>query len=244
MSRPNGIVALIPARAGSKGIPGKNVRPFLGRPLLVWTVETALASGVFDAVILSTDSPSIAALGREAGAEAPFLRPAELARDDAPTAPVARHALDFLVGRGQRPTHVFILEPTSPGRRPGHIRQAAELLLSGSCDTVASIGEVPHHHAPVKQLRLTPDGRVAGLDGTHPRDMIHRRQDLPTSYAFDGLIFACRAECLWRNPPTLWGERVAGMPVDPRYCADLDRPEDWAWAEAKLRDVLLEGQGT
>jgi CMP-N,N'-diacetyllegionaminic acid synthase len=229
------MLAVIPARAGSKGIPRKNVRPFLGKPLLVWAVEVALASEVFDRVVVSTDEEEIAELGRSAGAEAPFLRPPELAADETPTAPVVRHALDEL---GESPKHVLVVEPTSPARQPFHLREAADLLVASGADSVASVSAVPHHFDPAKQLRLAADGTIAGQDGTPVAELSHRRQELSTLYAFDGIVFGCRAELVRRDPPTLWGERVVGYVVDPRYAIDLDRREDWAAAEARVRDLL------
>ena len=232
-------LAVVPARGTSTGIPRKNVRELLGRPLLAWTVEAALASGVCERVLVSTEDDEIAETARACGAEVPFLRPQELARDDTPTAPVVRHALDWLRAGGEAlPELVLVLEPTSPTRRPAHIREAVELLASSGADSVASVSEVPHHHVAEKQLRLAGDGALTGLDGTPVGAMTHRRQDLPVRYALNGLVFACRSELLLREPPTLWGDRVLGFVVDPRFAVDLDGPEDWAVAEARLREIL------
>lgn len=228
------ILALIPARGGSKGIPRKNARAFLGRPLVAWAVDAALASGICDRVVVSTDDEELAAISREAGAEVPFLRPPELAGDEVGTAAVAHHALDALVWDAEQ---VLVLEPTSPARRPVHVRDAALLLARPQVDSVASVSAVPHHHVPSKVLRLSESGTLEGADGTPIAEMIHRRQDLETLYAFNGIVFGCRVELLHRDPPTLWGGRVAAHVVDPRYAIDLDRPEDWAPAEARVREL-------
>jgi CMP-N,N'-diacetyllegionaminic acid synthase len=233
------VLGLVPARSGSKGIPGKNMRPFLGRPLVMRAVEAGLASGALDRVVVSTDEESIADVARAAGAEVPFLRPAALADDDTPTAPVVSHALAVLRDDdGWVPDLVAILEPTSPGRLPEHVRGAIDLLGSTGADSVATVSEVPHHYAPTKQLDLAAGGAIAGVDGTAVRDLVHRRQDLRQAYAFDGIVFACRASLVLADPPTIWGDRVLGYRVDPLYAVDLDRPEDWAPAEAKLAEVL------
>ncbi len=237
----SGILAVIPARGGSKGIPRKNVRAFLGKPLLAWTVLAAQKSQVADRIVVSTDDEEIAAICRSLDVEIPFLRPHELAGDEVPTGPVIRHALDWMHGNdGWVPGHVLVLEPTSPGRRTQHIREAAALLINSGADTVASVSEIPHHYVPPKALQLQRDGVVVGADGTHPREMIHRRQELPRYYAFNGLIFACKVELLLQDSPTLWGERVLGYVVDAEYSVDLDRHGDWVPAEAQLR-LILEG---
>src|SRR5437867_3952753 len=130
----HGFVAIVPARGSSRGIPRKNVKDLLGRPLLAWTVDAARESGVCDRIVVSTDDEEIAAVARGCGAETPFLRQAELARDKTPTAPVVKDALERLHDRFD---YVLVLEPTSPTRRPHHVREAAELLLESSADSLA-----------------------------------------------------------------------------------------------------------
>lgn len=236
------VVAVVPARGASKGVPRKNVREFLGKPLLAWTIQAATESGVLDRIVLSTEDREIAEAGKAWGAEVPFLRPAELAGDAVPTAPVVCHALDSLRrGEGLCPDYVMVLEPTGPARQPFHVREALELLIRSRADSLASISEVPHHFVPEKILKREADGTVRGVRGTPVRDMIHRRQDLPRHYAFNGLIFACRAAVLLEsNPPTLWGERVVGYETDPKYNVDIDTPEDWVAGEAQMRRILGE----
>jgi CMP-N-acetylneuraminic acid synthetase len=224
-------VVVIPARGASKGIPRKNVKPFLGRPLLAWTVETALETGV-GPVVVSTEDDEVAEVARAAGAEV-VRRPVELAGDEVPTAPAVRHAVESL---DEAPRFVLVLEPTAPARQPLHVRGALELLESSGADSVATISEVPYHHVAEKQLRVGPDGSLAALDGRPVAAMTHRRQEVEPVYAFNGLVWGCRAEVLAGD--TLWGERVVGYIVDPRYAIDLDRPEDWEPAEARVRELL------
>lgn len=230
------VLVLVPARGGSRGIPRKNVRLFLGRPLLTWTVETAIASGAADRVVVSTEDDEVAAAAADAGAEV-LPRPPELSCDDVPTADVVRHALQTLAERdGYVPEHVLVLEPTSPTRRPDHVRQALRLLEAGA-DSVATVSRVPHHFVPEKLVEVAADGTMRGLDATPLAAMMHRRQELEERWALDGLIFGCRSELVLRDPPTLWGERVAALRVDERYRVDLDAPEDWAPAEARMREL-------
>lgn len=232
------VVGVIPARGGSKSIPRKNIRVFLGKPLLAWTIEAARESGVFERLVLSTDDPAIAETGRRLGAEVPALRPKELAQDTSPTAPAVKHILQVLLQQGGVADIVVILEPTSPGRRPFHLREVVELMLSTGADSVASVSPIPHHYVPSKALELEPDGTLRGLDGTHMRDMVHRRQDVPSSFALNGIAYACRAGLLQGDPPTIWGTRVVGHVVDPKYSLDIDSPEDWLVAEARVRQIL------
>jgi CMP-N,N'-diacetyllegionaminic acid synthase len=232
-------IAIIPARGGSKGIPRKNIRPLLGRPLIEWTIEVALRAELFERVITSTDDPEIAAIARAAGSEVPFLRPPELATDTASTASAVRHVLlQLLQSSRLNAEHVFILEPTSPCRRVFHLQGALELLLSTGADSLASVSPVPHHYRPDKQLTLSLDDELCGANGTPVKDMIHRRQELKTTYAFDGIVFACKRELPLSEPATIWGTRVAGYRTDPMYAFDLDRPEDWPAAESRLREIL------
>lgn len=234
-----GVLAVIPARQGSRGIPGKNIRPFLGRPLLAWTVEAAKESGACDRIVLSTDGAEVAEIGRQCGAVAPFLRPTELAGDAAPTAPVIRHAVDWFAAHERwTPELVVVLEPTSPSRRGFHIREAIARLRETGADSLASVTEVPHHYHPDVALARQADGTLVGMRGTPVIRLPNRRQDLPACYAFNGLIWACRTEIVRRDPPTLWGERVQSYVVEPRYSIDLDRPEDWAAAEARCQELM------
>ena len=235
------IMAVIPARGGSRGIPGKNVRSFLGKPLLAWTIEVARESGVFARVLVSTDNEEIAEAGKRYGADVPFRRPPELARDETPTALVIRHAMEWCRSHNQElPEVVMVLEPTSPCRRPFHLIETAALFKQRAVESVASVSEVPHHYVHEKLLRLHPDGTMTGMDGTPIRDMRHRRQELPTYYAFNGLVFACRSALIMRDPTTLWGERVTAYCIDRKYNLDLDVPEDWAVAESCFRRLLQE----
>ena len=118
------VLALVPARGGSKGIPDKNIRPLAGRTLLEYAARVSEESGVVDRIILSTDSERIAEEGRRVGLEVPFLRPSELAQDDTPMLPVIEHAVDFVAREGWDPEIIVLLQPTSPLRTPAHIRTA------------------------------------------------------------------------------------------------------------------------
>src|SRR5258707_4684574 len=155
------VLGIVPARAGSKGVPGKNVRPLAGHTLLDYTAQAARESGVLDRVILSTDSREIADAGRRAGLEVPFMRPAALAADDTPMLPVIQHALAETAKHGWSPDVIVLLQPTSPLRRPDHIRDAVTMLGETNADSVVTVVEVPRHLSPdyvmrIEESRLPP----------------------------------------------------------------------------------------
>jgi len=214
-------LALITARGGSKGIPGKNLAPVRGKPLLAWSVEAARGAASVARVLLSTDDPRIADAGRAAGAEVPFLRPDEFARDDASLVPVVLHALDWLRREvGREPDAVLLLQPTSPLRDARDIDDAAE-LLAPDADAVVSV--CPTHHHPLFAQRLTADGTLerylpAGTD--YPR-----RQDVPPAYALNGAIYLVRPAAL-RKHRSFLPPRTRGYVMPPERSLDVDEPWD------------------
>src|SRR5262245_9555040 len=148
MSRVLGVVT---ARKGSKGIPGKNVRPLAGKPLILYTIEAAIASRAFDRVILSTDDEAAAAIAAAAGCEVPFMRPSELCRDDTPHLPVMQHAVAWLRDRESYEAEwVMTLLPTSPLRQPAHIRDSIALAMSTGADSVIGVDALPAHFNPMR----------------------------------------------------------------------------------------------
>ena len=175
------ILGLIPARAESTGIKRKNVRPLAGRPLLEYTVEAARQSRL-DRVILSTDAEEFAAIGRRAGAEAPFLRPAELASTEAKAIEVVEHCLDFLDREeGWQPDAVFYLQPTSPFRSALHIDEAIAALSEGTAASVVSVMRPAQH--PCFMFTKDGNGRLHPLLDMAQRP--ERRQDLPEVFALN-----------------------------------------------------------
>lgn len=217
------VLGLIPARGGSKGLKHKNLMPLAGRPLIVHTIAAALASRRITRVVVSTDDPTIAEVARQAGAEAPFLRPAELAADDTPALPVIRHALGWLDREGWPAAAVAYLQPTSPLRRPQHIDAAVDLLFSARADSVVSVVEVPHNFNPVSVLRLE-DGVLKPFlaQGADPL----RRQDKPRVLARNGpaVLVAARATILELG--TLYGPRTLPLVMSPQESADVDSAFD------------------
>ncbi len=230
------ILGIITARGGSKGVPGKNLKALAGKPLLAYTIEAARESAALDRVILSTEDVAIAELGRSLGCEVPFLRPAELSRDDTPHLPVIQHAAAWMRDQAHyRPDAVMVLQPTSPLRTAGDIDAAAALLESSGADSVLSVSEVPTHAHPLRTLRLDAGGRATLFATGQPvRRRINRRQDMPEAWVMNGAIYACRTAELFAAEPSLYGDAVVAYRMPPERSISIDDMDDWAAAERAL----------
>ena len=229
------VLGVITARGGSKGIAGKNLKPLAGKPLLRYTIEGAMESRAFDRIILSTDAPDIAEYARSLGCEVPFIRPADLARDDTPHLAVMQHAVQWMLDRGHEPDAVMILQPTSPLRRASDIRDAIQLLESSGADSVLSVSEVSPHHHPMRMLRVAEDGTATlFVTGEPVRHRINRRQDLPSAYLMDGSIYVFRTGVVLEAEPSLYGNRTVALRVPHPFGLSIDEPGDWAVAEQAL----------
>jgi CMP-N,N'-diacetyllegionaminic acid synthase len=225
------VLGLIPARGGSKELPGKNVMPLLGRSLIERAAETAKASGVIDRVLLSTDDPSIREHGLEAGVEAPFLRPEELARDDSPMIGVAVHALEWARAQGDEPDALLLLQPTSPLRSPEHIRRAVGML--GENDSVCTVLEVPKGWCPHYLMKISEEGY---LDYFLPGGgKFTRRQDVPPAYKREGTIFLTKASVILEDRD-FYGRRCVPMLLDASESLNIDTPADWDEAVRRLSE--------
>lgn len=234
------ILGVVTARAGSKGLPGKNTKPLAGRPLISYTITAAQASGAFDRLILSTDDENAAAIARALGCEVPFVRPAALSADDTPHLPVMQHAVEWLRDHeAYRPDWVMVLMPTSPLRQPEHITDAVALALESGADSVVSVDEIPPHFNPMRALAVDDDGWARLFVGNRPvKDRPVRRQDLPQAWVFNGAIYLLRAGLLLdAAEPNLYGERVAAYAMPHPYGHNIDGPDDWAAAERYLAEL-------
>jgi len=224
------VLGIVPARGGSKGVPGKNVRPLAGRTLLEYTARAARESGVLDRVILSTDSAEIADTGRRAGLDVPFMRPVMLASDDTPMLPVIQHALESLARDGWSADMIVLLQPTSPLRRPDHIRAAVTTLRDTKADSVVTVVEIPRHLSPDYVMRLD-GGRLQPFLPEGAR--VTRRQDARLAYSRDGTVYA-----FWRATIErfggIYGEDCRPLLIDARESLSIDSPADWDAAERLL----------
>lgn len=229
------VLAIIPARGGSKGIPRKNIKELAGKPLIAWTIETALTSKSIDRVIVSTDDEEIAAVARRHNADVPFMRPRELAEDDTPTLPVIIHAAEWVEkNEGMEYEYIVILEPTSPLRTSQHITEAMALLRENGTDSVVSIIPVPGHYNPHWQFTLDDKNTLRIFTGEEMKDIIPRRQLLPTTYTRNGAIYAFKKNLLFSGAPSIYGNNVIGYRMEEEYSVDIDTLEDWIRAEEKI----------
>jgi CMP-N,N'-diacetyllegionaminic acid synthase len=229
------VLGLIPARGGSKGVPGKNLRSLGGKPLLAWTAEAALAARSLDRVILSTDDSAIAMLGRSLHLDVPFLRPAELAKDETPTLDVVVHALRWLERAGDPYDAVALLQPTSPFRSPELIDRAVALLQEREATSVVTMRPVPHRYHPHWVFLRQEDGGVRLTTGE--RDPIPRRQMLPEALARDGRLYVTRSWVVLEQR-SLYGDRCFPLCVPDEEDVNLDTLEDFAHAERLLERKL------
>jgi CMP-N-acetylneuraminic acid synthetase len=225
------ILALIPARGGSKGLPDKNLKPLAGQSLVARAAAVARDSGVVDRVVVSTDAPAIADEARRAGIDVPFMRPAELAADDTPMLPVVQHAVDALDAAGWRAGIIVLLQPTSPLRRPSHVRDAVARLRAGGADSIVSVVELPRHMSP-DYVMCIADGELRPfLPGG---ERLTRRQDARPAYVRDGTVYAFWRDTLDRYG-SLYGARCLPLIVPAAESITIDGPEDWTAAERLLR---------
>ena len=231
------VLAVVPARGGSKGVPRKNLAPVAGKPLIAWTLECAAAARRLDRVVVSTDCEEIAAVARAWGGEVPFLRPAELARDETPGIEPILHALDRVEAEaGEGPEWVVCLQPTSPLRLPSDIDGAVELARRLRADSVVGVTPAPVH--PAWMRRLAEDGRLAELVPGHP--LPPSRQQLPPAHALNGAIYVARADFL-RKHGSFHGGRCYGWPMPPERSVDVDTPFDLEMAAWLLARAAGEG---
>ena len=228
------VVGIVPARGGSKGIPHNNLITGGGRPLLAYTAAAALASRRLTRVIVSTDDPAIADSARALGLDVPFLRPPDLASDEAPMLGVLQHAVAELKRQGTGADVVVLLQPTSPLRRAEHIDRAIELLESSGADSVVSVVEVPHQFSPASVMRLDGDRLRPYADDPMPT----RRQDKPRVYARNGpAVLAVRAQVLERG--SLYGDDCRPLVMNAADSLDIDGADDVRMLERTLGDDRL-----
>jgi YrbI family 3-deoxy-D-manno-octulosonate 8-phosphate phosphatase len=234
MSKPE-VLALIPARGGSKGIPRKNIRPLAGFPLIAYSIAAGLKAKTVTRIIVSTDDEEIAEVARSFGAETPFMRPAELAGDLTLDLPVFQHAVTWLAEHeNYRPEAIVHLRPTTPIRPPGLVDSAVRVLLRHpEADSVRGLS--PAHQNPFKMWLLDGEDKpirplitVPGIDESYNAP----RQILPSAYAH-GLIDAMRPDTVLKLN-SMSGQTILPVLYAPEYDFDLDTPDDWRRVEERL----------
>jgi len=230
------VAAIIPARGGSKGIPRKNLLPLGDVPLIAYSIASALAAHSISRVIVSTDDAEIATIARAWGAEVPFMRPANLATDDAPDYPLFEHALHWMADHeGYHPEVVVQLRPTTPLRPRGMLDSAINMLVEDPCADCVR-GMTRPNQNPYKMWRLADDVRYVTplLDTELPEPYNVPRQNLPMVLWQTGHVDVFRSRTL-REARSITGERVRHVLIDPRYCVDIDTAKDFEYAAWLLK---------
>ena len=228
------ILTIVPARGGSKGVPGKNIKPLAGKPLIVYTIEQIRKSELIERAILSTDDEAIAQVAEAHGLEVPFMRPAELATDTATSFSVVEHALDFFEKKGETFDAVCLLQTTSPLRPEGAIDEAIRRFEELRPDSLVSVRRVPDEFNPHWVFEIDERNRLKIATGD--KKIIPRRQDLPPAYHRDGAIYITSVECI-RNKHSLLGEDIVAFPIESPELINIDTMEDWFLAEKTFGEL-------
>lgn len=224
-------IAIIPARSGSKGLKNKNIKLLNGKPLLAYTVEAALQSGLFDCVHVSTDSEQYADIAREFGADVPFLREAELASDTSNTWDALRFVIKEYEELGQEFDTVCLLQPTSPLRDATDIKNAYQIFEKKKAESVISVCET--EHSPLLCNTLKESGSMKGFIDMKK---VGRRQELSTYYRLNGAIYIQMVDLLMQRG-VLYGDRSYAYVMEKEHSVDIDDEMDFMFAEVMIRKL-------
>jgi len=231
------VLAVIPARGGSKGVPRKNIKKLNGVELIGYTIKAAIESDYLIDTVVSTDDPEIAEISKSFGAQVPFIRPKELASDDSQSAPVIEHALDFMEkSKKIKYDAILMLQPTSPLRTSQHIKESLDLFTSQECDSVVSIVSVGGNH-PFRMKRLINNQLVNYIDQGF-WDM-SPRQSLPEVYIRNGAIYLISRDAFKRSNQLI-GENCLGYVMNDSESTNIDTPIDLKIAELLLKEKECE----
>ena len=231
------VIAIVPARGGSKSIPRKNIKLFNGLPLMAYSIAAGLQATTVDRVIVSTDDPEMAEVARRFGAETPFLRPKELAEDSTTDLPVMEHCLRWLrENEGYESDVVVHLRPTSPIRPRGLVDEAVRLLLADP-DSDSVRGVIPSGENPYKMWKLGNPYMIPLMAWEFPEPYNMPRQKLPATYWHTGQIDVIRTATI-DNKKTVTGDKVTPLILDPLFAVDIDHEFDWERSEWLYRKVM------
>ncbi len=227
------ILAIVPARGGSKGIPGKNMVDLNGKPLMQYTFDAAKESKCIDRILLSTDDEKFAEFGRSQGIEVE-MRPEELATDTAVMKDVINYHLDRLAEKGYTPDIFILLQPTSPLRTAQHIDEALKLLIEDeTADAIVSVMDMPHQYLPMKIMKMDDSGALKFYqeDG----EKYTTRQALPHLYARNGAAIYAVYTDVYRKTGSLYGTRCLPYVMEEEDSVDIDKPFDLFLADSILK---------
>lgn len=223
-------LAIIPARSGSKGLKDKNIMDLNGKPMLAYTIETALRSGLFDEIIVSTDSQKYADIAIKYGAQVPFLRPEHLSTDTATSADVIIDVLKNMKILNKEYDYFMLLQPTSPLRDEQDIKEAIELLFQKDANAVVSVCETEHSPLYINTLDET-----LSMDNFISKGIKTRRQDLPKYYRLNGAIYLCNVDYFLKYNH-FYNYKSFAYIMDKRKSIDIDDELDFKIAESILLD--------
>jgi CMP-N,N'-diacetyllegionaminic acid synthase len=228
------ILAIIPARGGSKGVPGKNIKLLGGKPLLAYTSEIALQSKLLKEVIVSTEDLQIIEAAKRLNIKVPFTRPMELAQDNTPTIDVIIHALEWYKKQGVLFDAVCLLQATSPFRTVAFLDKAIMTFIEKGCDSLVSVQKVPHEYNPHWTFEVNTDGNLKIATGEN--EIISRRQELPIAYHRDGSVYITKTEVLLAAH-SLYGKSISFIESDPDFYVNIDTLLDWEKAEEIIQNT-------
>jgi len=231
------ILGLITARGGSKGLPGKNILPLLGKPIIAWTIEPAKKSRYLDDLVLTTDDKKIASIGEKYGAEVPFLRPGCLAMDKTTSMDVILHALTWLKDKGREYDYLVLLEPTSPLREAEDIDKSIKMLIDNEKGAVALVGvsrvEAAH---PSFDVLIDKNGMLRPYEKGTLR--FRRRQDITKIYFLEGTVYISETGELYRRR-SFYHDRTLPYIVPKWKSPELDDIVDFFHIEATLKNMAI-----
>lgn len=227
------ILAIIPARGGSKGMPGKNIKHLGGKPLLAYTVEAAKQSKLINRLIVSSEDEDIIEVARNLGVEVPFKRPEHLAEDQSGSVEVVQHAVEYMEEQGEYYDAVLLLQVTSPFREEGFIDKAIEKFIKSQADALVSVLPVPQEYNPhwVFEADKYDNLKIS----TGEEEIIKRRQDLPRAFFREGSIYITKTECIKNG--SFFGQKLTYIESNPELYVNIDTMEDWEKAKEMIRKI-------
>ncbi len=238
MIQKKNVIALIPARGGSKSIPHKNIKLFAGKPLIAWSILAAHESRYVSRVFVSTDDAKIARVAKKYGAEI-IPRPDALAGDRVPTEPVVRHAIEYLKTENYPIDAVVLLMPPTPSRQPRHIDAAINLFFKKNVDSVISVNETPANHTPYWTLVRSKTGKVTLFGGKSIKNILPQRQSFPQKcYGRNDLLYVIKPANLFQKKMNLYGNKIELLETEPEFEMDINSPDEWSDAEIKFKRLL------
>ena len=227
------ILAIIPARGGSKRLPRKNILDLAGKPLIVWTIEAALKSEYIDHVIVSTEDDEIATISKKYGADIPFMRPNHIATDRSTSVDVVLHSINYFEKVGNHYDYIILLQPTSPLRAVQNIDQAIELLDSKKADAVISVCEA--EHSPLWCNKIPKDGDMSNF--IDESILNKRSQDMDKYYRLNGSIYLCNTERLQKEKTFFLKDSCIAYKMQPEQSVDIDSKSDSLQAIIQIKDL-------